>query len=244
MVNHTSADHTHARESRSISRVAIFGVTGMVGQGVLRECLNDARVSHVLTVGRTVTSQSHKKLVERALPDLFDISAIANEMSSIDACFFCLGTSAAGMSEANYRRVTYDLTVAIAQVLSNANPRMVFIYVSGEGTDNTEQGGQMWARVKGATENAVRAMPFGAVFAFRPGFIQPLNGIVSRTPVYRAAYVLFGWLAPVLRLAIPDKMTDTQRVGLAMLIAARHGAPSWIVNTKAINALADNRGTA
>lgn len=224
--------------TRRILSVVIFGATGMVGQGVLRECLRDAAIQRVITVGRTATGLTHEKLVERTVPDLRDLSALAHELASVDACYFCLGVSAAGMSEAEYRRVTYDLTLSVAQTLVAANPAMVFVYVSGEGTDSTERGRQMWARVKGATENAVHALPFAAVYAFRPGIIQPLDGITSRTTLYRVLYAVLGPLQPVFARLTPGYVTDTRRVGVAMLVAARGGSAEWIVDTKGINRLA------
>src|SRR5579864_1453935 len=170
-------------------KVILFGATGMVGQGVLRECLRDPRVEAVLAVGRSATGQSHPKLSELVQQDLFAYSANEARLKGYDACFFCLGVSSAGMSEADYRHITYDLTLAAAETLVRLNPAMTFIYVSGAGTDSSERGSSMWARVKGATENALLRLPFKAAYMFRPGVIRPLHGIRSKTPLYRAFYM-------------------------------------------------------
>src|SRR5882672_558045 len=160
-------------------KVILFGASGMVGQGVLRECLLDRDVEKILAIGRSASAQPHGKLVERVLADLTDLSSLQAELSGYGACFFCLGTSAVGMTEADYRRVTYDLTLSVARTLAAASPGMTFIYVSGSGTDSTGRGRSMWARVKGETENALLRLPFKAAYMFRPGLIQPLHGIVS-----------------------------------------------------------------
>ncbi|HET6212143.1 MAG TPA: NAD(P)H-binding protein, partial [Micromonosporaceae bacterium] len=157
-------------------KVILFGATGMVGQGVLRECLLDPDVQEVLAIGRTPTGTHHPKLREIAHTDFLDFSTIENALAGYDACFFCLGVSSAGMSEDAYRRVTYDVTMAAARALAAANPSMTFVYVSGQGTDSSEHGRSMWARVKGETENALLAMPLRA-YMFRPGYIQPMHGI-------------------------------------------------------------------
>ncbi len=219
-------------------KVILFGATGMVGQGVLRECLRDDRVEHVLAIGRGTTGQTHAKLREFVHKDLLDYSAIEGELSGYDACFFCLGVSAAGMSEQDYTRVTYDLTLAAARVLARLNPDMTFIYVSGTGTDSSEKGGAMWARVKGRTENALLGLPFKAKYMFRPGFIQPLHGIVSRTKLYRVAYAVMRPLYPVLKALFPKYVTTTEQLGRAMLRVAQEGAPKPVLENTDINALA------
>jgi uncharacterized protein YbjT (DUF2867 family) len=177
-------------------KIIIFGATGMVGQGALRECLLDPDVENVLTIGRSVTGQQHAKLQEIAQTNLFDLSAIEGRLSGYDACFFCLGVSAAGMNEDAYRRITYDLTIAVAGTLARLNPAMTFIYVSGMSTDSTERGRMMWARVKGKTENDLLRMPFRAAYMFRPGYIQPLHGIKTKTKWYAAFYAVMGPLYP------------------------------------------------
>ncbi|MEX3239626.1 epimerase [Serratia quinivorans] len=218
-------------------KVIILGASGMVGQGALRECLRDPQVTEVLSIGRSALVQSHAKLRQLTLPDLSDLSAIEAQLAGYDACFFCLGVSSAGMNEARYRTLTYDLTLAVARPLARLNPAMTFIYVSGVGTDSSEQGRSMWARVKGATENALLALPFHAVM-FRPGAIVPLHGIRSRTRLYDLLYRLFKplWFG-ALRL-FPQQVTTTERVGLAMLAVARHETALRIIEPAEINRLA------
>ncbi len=208
----------------------------MVGQGVLRECLLAPDVERVLTIGRTATGQRHDKLDEIVHSDLLDLSAIEDRLSGYDACFFCLGVTSAGMKEADYRRITYDVTLAVARTLARRNPDMAFVYVSGQGTDSTERGRSMWARVKGATENALLALPLRA-YMFRPGFIQPLHGIRSRTRLYRLAYRVAAPLVPLARRFFPGQITTTETIGRAMLHVARTGAPKRILETPDINAL-------
>ncbi len=215
--------------------VLIFGATGMVGQGVLRECLLDPEVQSVLSIGRSMTGQRHPKLRELVHRDFLDFSGIENELSNFDACFFCLGVSSAGMKEADYRRVTYDVTMAAARVLARLNPDMTFVYVSGLGTDSSEHGRTMWARVKGQTENALLGLPFKAAYMFRPGVIVPLDGIQSKTRVYRLFYAVLGPLLPWLRAAFPKHVTTTAQVGRAMIKAARDGAPKPVLENSDIN---------
>ena len=219
-------------------KVILFGATGMVGQGVLRECLLDPEVTEVLAVGRTATGQSDPKLQEIVHQDFTDFSAIADGLTGYEACFFCLGISSAGMSESDYRRVTYDFTLAAAQVLAARNPAMTFIYVSGTGTDSTARGRSMWARVKGETENALLALPFKAAYMFRPGIIQPLHGVKSKTKLYRAAYVVAAPLFPILKRLVPKHLTTSQQVGRAMLAIAKRGAPVQLLENADINAAA------
>lgn len=218
-------------------KILLFGATGMVGGGVLRECLLDAGVSQVLSVGRSTTGQTHRKLRELVAPDLFDLSAVREQLAGFDACFFCLGVSSAGMSEEAYRHVTYELTLAAAKVLVRLNPQMTFVYVSGAGTDSSERGPRMWARIKGATENALMRLPFKAVYMFRPGFIQPLHGVRSKVALYRWTYLLASPFFGLLRRLAPGHMTTSEQVGRAMLVVARRGAPTPLVETADINAL-------
>jgi uncharacterized protein YbjT (DUF2867 family) len=218
-------------------KLMLFGATGMIGQGVLREALLDPGVSRVLTVGRKTTGQSHSKLVELATPDLFDLGPIESQLAGYDACFFTLGVSAAGMSEAAYARMTYDLTLSAAQTLVRHNPAMTFMYVSGMGTDSTEKGRVMWARVKGRTENALLRLPFRAVYIFRPGAVQPLHGITSRTAWYRALYAVTGFMLPVVKKLFPNGVTTTEQMGRAAIAVAKQGYPKQILETKDINTL-------
>ncbi|HEY5091156.1 MAG TPA: NAD-dependent epimerase/dehydratase family protein [Polyangia bacterium] len=219
-------------------KVILFGATGMVGQGVLRECLLDPEVERVLSIGRGTTGQQNPKLRELPHADFTDFSAIADELAGYDACFFCLGISSAGMSEADYRHVTYDFTLAAAQILAPRNPAMTFVYVSGTGTDSTERGRSMWARVKGATENALLKLPFKAAYMFRPGIIQPLHGVKSRTKLYRAGYLVAAPLFPILNAFFSKSMTTTEKVGRAMLAIAKHGGPVRLLENRDINAAA------
>jgi uncharacterized protein YbjT (DUF2867 family) len=218
-------------------KILIFGATGMVGQGVLRECLLAPDFESVVAVGRNATGQQHPKLRDLVHKDMYDYSAIEPQLQGFDACFFCLGVSSVGMKEPEYKRITYDLTLAAATVLARLNPAMTFTYVTGAGTDSSERGSSMWARVKGATENALLRLPFKAAYMFRPGMIQPLHGIRSKTPLYDAAIVV---LRPVLGLAHslwPNKVTTTEKIGRAMLAVARNGAPKVLLDPADINAL-------
>ena len=217
-------------------RVLLLGATGMVGQGVLRECLLAPDVDSVLAIGRTPMGQTHPKLRGIVRSSLLDFSDVEPQLRGLDACFFCLGVSALGMTEEDYRRVTFDITLALAQVLARLNPAMTFVYVSGAGTDSSGSGRTMWARVKGQTENALLQLPFKAVM-FRPALIVPLHGITSKTGLYRAFYALARPLWPVLRAAFPQSVTTTEQVGRAMLRVAREGAPKAILETRDINAL-------
>ena len=218
--------------------VLLFGATGMVGQGVLRECLQARDVALVQTVGRKATDQQNAKLKEVVQDNLFDVDAMASELQGFDACFFCLGVSAAGMTEAAYSHLTYDLTLAVAEKLATWNPGMTFTYVSGAGTDSTEQGRSMWARVKGRTENALQRLPFKAVYVFRPGVIQPLHGIRSKTASYQLFYSLTKPLLTPLRTLLPNHILTTEMVGQAMLAVVRHGYAKAVLETADIRALA------
>ena len=222
--------------------VLIFGATGMVGQGVLRQCLLADDVARVLTIGRRATGVDDRKLRDIVQPDLFDYRALETELRDIDACFFCLGTSSVGQNETDYARVTFDLTLAAARALVRANPRATFVYVSGAGADSTGGGRTMWARVRGRTENALLAMPFASVAVFRPAVIQPLHGARSKTPLYRLFYAAFAPFVSVLKLLAPRLVSTTESIGNAMLEVARHGAPQAILDTVDINELA--RGAA
>jgi uncharacterized protein YbjT (DUF2867 family) len=218
-------------------KVILFGATGMVGQGVLRECLLDDGVQSVLSVGRTALTQVHAKLGNLVHADLYDYSTIENQLKDYDACFFCLGVSASGMSEAQYHRITYDLTLAAAQTLSRLNPQMSFVYVTGMGTDNSEKGRSMWARVKGKTENALLRLPFKAAYMFRPGMIQPLHGIKSKTGLYRALYVAMTPLMPLMKAIAPSSITTTEQVGRAMIKVARVGYDKKVLEASDINSV-------
>jgi uncharacterized protein YbjT (DUF2867 family) len=216
-------------------KVILFGATGMVGQGVLRECLLDPDVQQVLSIGRSATGQHHQKLRELVHANLIDFSTIESELSGLDACFFCLGASSAGMTEENYKRVTYDITMAAAHTLVNRNDSMTFIYVSGAGTDSTGSGRIMWARIKGQTENAILRLPFKAAYMFRPGVIAPLHGIRSKTTLYRVVYSLAGPLPRWLYVRFPQYVTTTEQIGRAMLKIAKLGSLKLVLENRDIN---------
>jgi uncharacterized protein YbjT (DUF2867 family) len=220
-------------------KVLIFGATGMVGQGVLLECLRDPDVAQVVTIGRTASGAQHGKLSEIIHSDMTNYAGIEPQLAGFDACFFCLGVSSSGMSEADYTRVTYDITLAAAETLSRVNPGMTFIYVSGTGTDASEKDRTMWARVKGRTENALLKLPLSA-YMFRPGFIQPMDGIQSKTPSYRVFYILLGPFMPLLRWALPNQILTTRDIGHAMLAVAKHGYDKRILETMDIRAAVSN----
>jgi hypothetical protein len=207
----------------------------MIGQGVLRECLLDPEVESVVGIGRSAGGRQHPKLRELVHDDFLELSPIEDELSGFDACFFCLGVSSAGMSEERYQRITYGFTMAAARVLARLNRNMTFIYVSGAGTDSSERGRSMWARVKGKTENELLRLPFHAAYMFRPGAIVPLHGIQSKTRVYRALYTLLGPLLPLLNARFPKYVTTTEQIGRAMLKVARHGWPKRVLETSEIN---------
>jgi uncharacterized protein YbjT (DUF2867 family) len=216
-------------------KVILFGATGMVGQGVLRECLLDPAVESVLAIGRNATGQQNGKLLEVVHKNFLDFTAIEGKLSGYDACFYCLGISAVGMSEQDYERVTYGYALGAAQTLARLKPAMTFEYISGTGTDSTEKGRIMWARVKGKTENALRRLPFKAVYALRPGYIQPLDGITSKTGWYRAIYAVVGPLYPVLKAVAPNYVTTTVQIGKAMIAIAKHGSALQVLENRDIN---------
>ena len=221
-------------------KILIFGATGMVGQGVLRECLEARDVERVVAVGRTSTGITHERLSEILLPDLFAFSALREQLAPFDACFFCLGVSSVGMKEDAYTRITYDLTLSIARLLRELNPQMTFTYVSGASTDSSEQGKLMWARVKGRTENALLALPFRAAYMFRPGFVQPIGGVRSKTAWVQAAYSLTAPLAPLLKRVAPGSIATSQEMGRAMLAVAKHGFEKRVLENRDITRAAAN----
>jgi hypothetical protein len=219
-------------------KVVLFGATGMVGSGVLLECLDSPRVESVLAVSRSLTGRSHPKLREIVHADFLEFKTIAAQLFGADACFFCLGVSSAGMSEPDYQRLTHDVTLAAANALLSVSPKLTFVFVSGEGTDSTERGRSMWARVKGKTENDLLKMPFKTAYMFRPGYIQPLRGVRSKTPVYQAFYNVGGWMYPLIRAIIPRFVTTTVNIGLAMIDVVAEGYPKSILSSADINAVA------
>ena len=216
-------------------RVLILGATGMVGQGVLRECLLAADVTDVVSVGRSPLEFADKKLRSVVVADLFSFDVDPENLSDVDACFYCLGVSSTGMSAEAYQRVTLDLTLAVADALAAHSPDPTFIYVSGAGTSET--GRMRWARVKGRTERELVAR-FPKAYMFRPGIIQPLHGVRSRTRLYRVLYTVATPLVGLLRRISPRLIVTTEEVGKAMLAVTRHGAPTKYLENADIAALA------
>jgi uncharacterized protein YbjT (DUF2867 family) len=218
-------------------KVIVFGATGMVGAGALIECLEDPQVRSILVIGRRSVGISHPKLRELIRSDFFDYSDARADLAGYDACFFCLGVSSVGLSETAYTRLTYDLTLAAARAIVEVNPRLTFCYVTGAGTDSSEQGRTMWARVKGRTENALLALPFKAAFMFRPAFIQPVKGVRSKTRWYQAVYTIVAPLSPVMLRLFPQVSTTTARLGRTLIHVAAVGYPKPILYSRDINAL-------
>jgi len=218
-------------------KVLLFGATGMVGQGVLRECLLDSVAERVMAVGRTGTGRQEPKLGELVVPDVASLGGVEGQLAGYDACFFCLGVSSLGMVEERYTRLTYDLTLSVARTVARCSPGLTFVYVSGAGTDSSERGRSMWARVKGRTENELLRLPFKAAYMFRPGAILPLHGVRSRTRWIRWMYALAAPIVPAWRALLPDSITTTEQVGRAMLRVVRDGYPTRILETRDINRL-------
>jgi uncharacterized protein YbjT (DUF2867 family) len=221
----------------SIMRVLIFGATGMVGQGVLRECLLDPEIDFVQTAGRSASGVKHPKLRELVRPDLMHYADIEADLVGFDACFFCLGVSSGTVSEVEYERLTYGITMAAAETLSRLNPGMTFVYVSGAGTDSSEKGRVMWARVKGRTENALLRLPFKAAYMFRLAGVQAMHGERSRTTAYRIIYGLIKPLVPLLRRIFPNYILTTEEIGRAMIRVAKRGASKTILESSDIRDL-------
>ncbi len=215
-------------------RVIITGTTGMVGEGVLHECLQNPDITAVLLINRKPLGITHPKLKEIIHSDFFELSSIEGQLSGYDACYFCLGVSAIGMNEEDYYRMTYTLTLYVAQVLSKANPEMVFCYVSGSGTDSSEKGRAMWARVKGKTENDLMNLPFKKVYAFRPGYMQPTKGLKN----VKKYYHYMSWMYPFFRTVFPSFVSTLKELGLAMIAVTKNGYPKKVLEVKDIIKLA------
>jgi uncharacterized protein YbjT (DUF2867 family) len=219
--------------------VIITGATGMVGEGVLLECLEHPAVERVLLVNRKSYAATHPKLRECIVPDFLQLESVSDQLTGYDACFYCAGVSSAGMSEGDYTRVTYNVTLHFAQALAALNPQMVFDYVSGAYTDSSEQGRVMWARVKGRTENALTRCGFKHVYNFRPGFMKPTPGQKNIKWYFKP----FGALYPLVRLLLPNQVSTLRDVGLAMINSVLVGYPKQILEIKDINALAKARSS-
>jgi hypothetical protein len=218
-------------------RAIVTGTTGMVGEGVLLECLENPDVESVLIINRRPLGMSHPKLTEIVHNDFHDISPIQGQLKGYNACYFCLGVSSIGMKEPEYRRITYDLTLHVAEVLSRQNPGMTFCYVSGASTDSTEKGNTMWARVKGKTENDLRKLPFDQVFAFRPGFMKATEGQKNLPGWYK--YV--GWLYPILKAIFPNSASMLTQVARAMINVTKYGYDKNILEVKDLNMVGERQ---
>ncbi|MFD2932850.1 Rossmann-fold NAD(P)-binding domain-containing protein [Spirosoma flavum] len=214
--------------------VIITGTTGMVGEGVLHEALRHPDVERVLVINRKPGGVSHPKLTEILHTDFFDLSPIEEQLRNYNACFFCLGVSSVGMKEDEYRRLTYDLTMAVAGTLQKLNPNMIFCYVSGGGTDSTEHGRSMWARVKGKTENHLMDLGFKAAYMFRPGYLHSTEGMKNTLSYYH--YV--SWAYPVMRVLFPNFVSTLAELGIAMINVVKKGYEKPILEVKDIVALA------
>jgi nucleoside-diphosphate-sugar epimerase len=221
-------------------KVIIFGSTGMIGKGILLECLEDPNIKTVLVINRQACGIKHSKLIEIVHENFFDFSDIKDQFKGFDACFFCLGVSSAGLDEAKYSKITYDLTTGVAKILVELNPGSVFCYISGAGTDSSEKGRIMWARIKGKTENALLALPFKESYMFRPGYIQPLKGIRSKTRFYNIFYMILKPFYHVLKL-FPGLVTDTVSFSRAMINAAMNGYDKRIIRSKDIYILSHSK---
>jgi uncharacterized protein YbjT (DUF2867 family) len=221
-------------------RAIITGATGMVGEGVLLECLQNSAVEHVLVLTRKPTGRAHAKMTELVVPDLADLSTVESQLTGYNACFFCAGVSSVGISKAEYERITHDLTLAVGRTLARLNPDLTFIYVSGVGTDGSEKSSQHWARVKGRTENALLALPFAAAYMFRPGFMKTTPGQRNVLKWYPA----LAWLYPVARKLAPQYVSTMQEVGRAMINAVAFGSSKPVLEVRDIVALARARSVA
>ncbi|QIA06285.1 NAD-dependent epimerase/dehydratase family protein [Draconibacterium halophilum] len=220
-------------------KVIITGATGMVGKGVLLECLDHESVEKVLVIGRNPVDVRHPKLEELIHGDFADFSTVKTQLAGYDACFLCMGISSVGLKENDFKKITYDYTLSLAKELFPLNPEMTITYVSGEGTDSSEKGRIMWARVKGKTENDLLNMGFKQAFMFRPGVIIPLRGIKSRTKAYQFIYDYFMWLVHLFKAVAPNAVVNTTQVGKAMINAALYGYNSVIIKPKDIIQLAE-----
>lgn len=221
-----------------MTRVIITGATGMVGKGVLLECLDHKNIEQVLCIGRNSVNIQHTKLKELIHPDFSDFSTVAPQLEGYDACFHCMGVSSAGLNEEKYHALTYDVSLSLARTLHKLNPAMTFNYVSGEGTDSSERGRSMWARVKGKTENDLLKLGFNKAFMFRPGAIIPLRGIKSKTKLYQFIYDYFMWLVKLIKFLSPKSVVDTTQIGLAMINSHLHTYPKVVLRPFDIQQLA------
>lgn len=218
-------------------KVIITGATGMVGKGVLLECLDHPSIEQVLTIGRSKVELEHPKLMQLEHKDFSDFSTISDQLKGFEACYLCMGISVAGLNEDQYTTITYDYTLALAQELVKLNPEMTCTYVSGQGTDSTEKGRTMWARVKGRTENDLMKLGFRQSFMFRPGAIIPLRNIKSKTRLYQFFYDYFMWFLKLMKVLAPNSIVNTTQIGLAMINVVKQGYEKKIIDPKDIIAL-------
>ena len=223
-----------------MKKVIITGATGMIGKGVLLECLDHADIDEVLVIGRTSIEMQHPKLKELIHDDFINFSEVKTQLKGYDACFFCLGVSASGMKMEQYQHITHDFTLSLAKILHEINQFMTFNYVSGEGTDSTEKGKVMWARVKGKTENDILNLGFKQAYMFRPGAIIPLKGIKSKTKSYQFMYDYFMWLLKAIKAIAPNSIVNTTQIGLAMINSVLKGYDKSVMRPKDIIILSNN----
>lgn len=220
-------------------KVAITGSTGMIGKGVLLECLDDSRIEQVLIINRSSLGMVHPKLKEVLLKDFLQPSSIKEELAEIDAVFFCLGVSAAGMSEEDYRRITYDYAINFGKTYKEANADGAFIYVSGTGTDSAEKSSAMWKNVKGKTENDLLKLAFPKAYMFRPGVIRPMRGIKSKTGLYQTMYNIINPIWPAFEYLMGKNLTNTTLIGKAMINVVEKGSDKTHFENPDINELAN-----
>ena len=218
-------------------KTIITGATGMVGEGILRECLLNEDVAEVLVINRKPCGVAHPKLKEIIHSDFFDLSAIESQLQGYNACLFCLGISSVGVDADTYYRMTYTLTMHVAETLSRKNPDMTFCYISGAGTDSTEQGKVRWARVKGKTENDLMKLPFKAVYNFRPGALIPEKGAKNVLKLYK----YFSWLTPVIKLFFPNNISTIKALGQTMIKVSLTGYSKSIIEVKDIHILSPEK---
>ena len=220
-------------------KVIITGTTGMVGKGTLLEAIKDPEVESILVINRSSIWLNHPKVKEVLHKDFFDLSLVRSELKGYDACLFCLGVSSVGMAETDYRRMTYDLTIGFAKEVLAQNPGMTFCYISGSGTDGSEKGRLMWARVKGKTENDLMKLGFRDAYMFRPAFIQPFDGIKAKSNAVNTLYQIFSPMYFLLK-RLPAWVTDTRTLGKAMLRVARLGYKQKVLENRDINLVGSN----
>ncbi len=223
-----------------MKKVILTGATGMVGKGILLECLDHDNIEEVLVIGRSTIGMTHPKLKEMIHKDFTEFSSVSNQLLGYDACFYSLGISAAGLKEEQYKKITYDFTMALAKTLLGNNPGMTFNYVSGEGTDSTEKGRMMWVRVKGKTENDLLNLGFKQAYMFRPGAIIPLRGIKSKTKSYQFMYDYFMWLLKGIKAVAPNSIVNTTQIGLAMINSVLNGYEKKVLRPMDIIILSEN----